>query len=164
MVQQTATLSIDIPAGVSEGNYIPLHDQGDAGPNGGPPGDVIVLIQEEEHEIFERHGMDLLCHVPIAFWQAVLGDNIVLDTLEGKVKLSIPEGTQSGKILRLRGKGLPEVRGRERGDLLVVLEVETPLRLSSDERRIFEQLRDMQGQRQNKPKSFFKRARERFGI
>jgi molecular chaperone DnaJ len=163
-LNRSTTLSIDIPAGVSTGNYIPLHGQGDAGPNNGPAGDVIVIIEELEHEIFERHGLDLLCHLPISFWQAALGDTVVLETLDGKVKLNIPPGTQSHKLLRLRNKGLPEIHGRDTGDILVKIIVDTPEKLSSAERKLFEQIKEIQGPKKNRPRSFFNRARDRFGL
>ncbi|MFH1761531.1 MAG: molecular chaperone DnaJ [bacterium] len=163
-VKKEATISVDIPPGVSEGNYIPLHGQGDVGPNGGSAGDLIIIIEEKEHEIFERHGVDLMCHIPIAFWQAALGDTVILDTLDGRIKLNIPAGTQSDKMLRLRGKGLPDVNRRgSAGDLLVRVIVETPEKLNRAERNIFEELRNLQQEKSNKPKSFFNRAKDRFG-
>jgi len=162
--RKSATISVDIPAGVSEGNYIPLQGQGEAGPNGGPAGDLIVVIEEHPHDFFERHGIDLLCEVPVAFWQAALGDAIVLKTLDGKVKLNIPPGTQSEKLLRLRKKGLPAVQSHEQGDLLVKIVVETPKKLKNEEKEIFQRLRELDGDKRSEGKGFFHRAKDAIGL
>jgi molecular chaperone DnaJ len=134
------TVNVDIPAGVSEGNYITIPDQGDAGRNGGPTGDLIVFIQEKEHPMFQRHGIDLLCEVNISFSQAALGASKEIDTIDGRVSLRIPAGTQSGKVFRLKGKGLPVLRGRERGDQLVRVHIRTPEKLSRAARELLERL------------------------
>jgi molecular chaperone DnaJ len=133
-------VSVDIPAGVSEGNYLSIPGKGDVGPNGGPAGDLIVLIQEEKHDFFERHGIDLVCEVNISFAEAALGTNKAIPTLDGKVSLRIPSGTQSEKLFRLRGKGLPVLHGNQYGDLLVKVHVYTPEHLSREERELFENL------------------------
>jgi molecular chaperone DnaJ len=135
-----STVNVDIPAGVSEGNYITIPDQGDAGRSGGPAGDLIVLIQEKEHPFYQRHGIDLLCEIDIAFSQAALGASKEIDTIDGKVSLKIPQGTQSEKIFRLKGKGLPVLHGRERGDQLVRVHVRTPERLSRTAKELLERL------------------------
>jgi molecular chaperone DnaJ len=164
LLRSETMVSVNIPAGVAEGNYIPLRDQGDAGPRGGPAGDLIVLIQEKEHEFFERHGKDLVCELAISIPQAVLGDNIVLNTLDGKVKLNIAPGTQSESILRLRGKGLPEVNSpRYKGDILVKIHVETPARVSSEEKDLFKRLLEIENKKSNKSGGFFKKTRKWFG-
>jgi molecular chaperone DnaJ len=134
------TVNVDIPAGVSEGNYITIPDQGDAGRNNGPAGDLIVLIQEKEHPFLQRHGIDLLCEVDIAFSQATLGASKEIDTIDGKVSLKIPPGTQSEKIFRLKDKGLPVLQGREHGDQLVRVHVRTPERLSKTAKELLERL------------------------
>ncbi|MFP4521740.1 MAG: DnaJ C-terminal domain-containing protein, partial [Fibrobacterota bacterium] len=151
-----ATLSVNIPAGVSEGNYIPLEGQGDAGPQGGPAGDVIVIIQEKEHERFERHGIDLLGRINITIGQAVLGDEIILETLKGKIKLTIPPGTQSGKRFRVKGKGLPDVHYARTGDLYIDVRVQTPVSLKKEEKELFKRLREIEKSK-GQDKSFFSR-------
>ena len=115
-VKKQETLSVNIPAGVSEGNYIPLRGQGNAGPNGGPAGDCMVFIEETEHDHFERHGNDIVYDLPISFSQAALGADIEVPTLTGRVSMKIPPGTQSGRIFRLRGKGFPELDGYGTGE------------------------------------------------
>ena len=134
------TVNVDIPAGVSDGNYITIPDQGDAGRNGGPSGDLIVHIHEKEHPFFQRHGIDLLCEVDITFSQAALGASIEITTIDGKVSLKIPAGTQSEKIFRLKGKGLPVLQGRERGDQLVRVHLRTPEKLSRSAKELLERL------------------------
>jgi molecular chaperone DnaJ len=134
------TVTVDIPAGVSEGNYITIPDKGDAGRLGGQAGDLIVLIQEKEHPFFTRHGIDLLCEVDISFSQAALGASKEIDTIDGKVSLKIPSGTQSEKIFRLKDKGLPALRGRDRGDQLVRVHVKTPEKLSRTAKELLEKL------------------------
>ncbi|MBN1578539.1 MAG: molecular chaperone DnaJ [Chitinispirillaceae bacterium] len=138
--QDETTIAVDIPAGVSEGNYINVPQKGDSGPYGGPAGDLIVIIQEKEHGFFQRHGIDLSCEEAITFSEAALGTQKLVDTIDGKVNLKIPAGTQSEKIFRLKGKGLPALHRRERGDLLVRIHVKTPERLSHTQREIFEKL------------------------
>jgi molecular chaperone DnaJ len=135
-----STVNVDIPAGVSEGNYITIPDQGDAGRNGGHSGDLIVIIHEKEHPFFQRHGIDLLCEVDITLSQAAMGTSKDVDTIDGKVSLKIPAGTQSEKIFRLKGKGLPVLQGRERGDQLVRAHLRTPERLSKTAKELLERL------------------------
>ncbi|MFH1279870.1 MAG: DnaJ C-terminal domain-containing protein [Candidatus Eisenbacteria bacterium] len=139
--EQTRTVAVKIPAGVSTGNYIPLRGKGNAGPRGGPPGDLIVVIEEKPHRTFERHGDDVLCDVSISFDQAALGDSIEVPTLDGRAKMNIPGGTPSGKIFRLRGKGIPHLRGRSRGDELVRVHVHVPKKLSKEEQAALEEIR-----------------------
>jgi molecular chaperone DnaJ len=134
------TVSVDIPAGVSEGNYINVPGKGDAGRNGGPAGDLIVLIQEKQHEFFQRHGIDLACDIDLTFSEAALGTSKTVQTIDGKVSLKIPPGTQSEKIFRLRGKGLPSLHGREQGDQLVRVHVKTPDKMSKAAKELFERL------------------------
>jgi len=131
---------VKIPAGVSTGNYLTLHGEGDAGPKGGPSGDVIVLIQEAPDERFERHGDDVLYKLRVGYSQAVLGDEIQIPTLQGKAKLEIEPGTQSGKILRMKGKGIPHLHGSGRGDQLVLIHVWTPEKISKEVKGILQQL------------------------
>jgi len=135
-----STVTVDIPAGVSEGNYISVGGKGDIGQNNGPAGDLIVIIQEEKDKFFERHGIDVVCSIDITFSESALGANKTVPTLDGKVSLKIPSGTQSEKIFRLRGKGLPVLNSSEHGDQLVRVVVHTPERLSREEKELFEKL------------------------
>ena len=160
-VRETASITVRIPAGVSTGNYIPLRGQGDVGPRGGPAGDCLVFIEETEHDQFTRQGNDILLRLPITISQAALGDDVEVPTLHGAVKMKVPEGTQSGRVLRLRGKGVPDVDGRGHGDQLVEMMVWTPTSLSSEERALFEQLDEIQQKRAKKEgKSFLDRMLE----
>jgi molecular chaperone DnaJ len=134
------TIAVDIPAGVSEGNYINVPQKGDSGPYGGTSGDLIVIIQEKEHPVFQRHGIDLSCEIDLHFSEAALGTHKKIETIDGKVNLKIPAGTQSEKIFRLRSKGIPALHRRERGDLLVRIHVKTPEKLSKTTRELFEKL------------------------
>jgi molecular chaperone DnaJ len=152
------TVSVDIPAGVSEGNYLSVPEKGDAGVGGGPSGDLIVLIQEEKDDIFERHGIDIVCEMNITFSEAALGASRTIPSLDGKVSLKIPPGTQSEKIFRLRGKGLPALHSSQHGDQLVKVHVFTPEHLSREERELFEKL----AEHENKSKSGFDKIREFF--
>ena len=134
------TIQVNIPPGVEEENYITLRGQGDAGKFNGYHGDIIAIIEEKEHEFFERHGDDILLDLNISFAQAVMGDKIEIPTLNGKVKLEIPPGIQSGKILRLRKKGLPRLNSHRTGDQLVRIIVYTPTSASKHERKLFTEL------------------------
>jgi len=152
------TVSVDIPAGVSEGNYIPVRGKGDAGKFGGPAGDLIVLIQEKKDEFFERHGMDVVCKIDITFSEAALGVEKTIPAIEGKVKLKIPQGTQSGEIFRLRNKGVPRLNSYERGDQLVSIQVVTPKHINKEMRELFEKLAELEA----KPESVFDKAKKIF--
>lgn len=125
-------ISINIPAGVGEGMQLSLNGKGNAARRGGVNGDLIVLIEEEEHPELVRDGNDLLYNVFIGYPEAVLGETVEIPTIEGKVKVKIEAGTQPGKILRLRGKGLPDVNGYGKGDLLAKVNVWIPKNLSKD--------------------------------
>ena len=146
-VEGQQTLDVTIPAGVDEGARLRLSGEGEAGIAGGPPGDLYVVISIQPHSLFERDNNDLHCEVPISFVQATLGDEIDVPTLEGKVKMRVPEGTQSGKLLRLKSKGLPPLQPRAdrsqlermRGDLYVRIFVEVPTKLSERQRELLEE-------------------------
>jgi len=133
-------IEVQIPAGVTTGNYITLEGQGDAGPRNGVPGDLIIIIEEIEDELFERHGDDIVCDLPVSFTQLALGAKVEIPTLDGKAALKIPAGTHSHKVFRLKGKGIPHLRSQRRGDQLVRLVAWTPQRLDADERKAFEEL------------------------
>ncbi|MBN1761153.1 MAG: molecular chaperone DnaJ [Chitinispirillaceae bacterium] len=142
--QAETTIAVDIPAGVSEGNYINVPQKGDCGPYGGPEGDLIVIIQEKEHPVFQRHGIDLSCELDITFSEAALGTQKTITTIDGKVNLKIPAGTQSEKIFRLKSKGIPALHSRQRGDMLVRIHVKTPEKLSKAVKDLFEKLAEME--------------------
>ena len=135
-IEKEKTLSVKIPAGVDNGDRIRLSGEGEAGPNGGPAGDLYVEISVEPHEIFSRDGADLSCEVPVSFATATLGGEIEVPTLGGSVSLKIPAETQTGKVFRLRGKGVKPVRGGATGDLLCRVEVETPVHLSKEQKEL----------------------------
>jgi molecular chaperone DnaJ len=133
-VRRTRKLSVKVPAGVSTGDRIRLGGEGEAGRNGGPPGDLYIEMNVKPHDIFERDGDDLSCEVPVSFATAVLGGSVKVPTLEGDVSIKIPAETQSGRVFRLRDKGVKPVRGGDRGDLFCRVVVETPVNLSAEQR------------------------------
>jgi molecular chaperone DnaJ len=135
-------LKVNIPGGVNEGTRLRLPHEGQPGGNGGPPGDLYVFIKVREHAFFEREDNDLHCHIPVNLAQAALGCEIEVPTLEGPHKLKIPEGAQSGAQFKLRHKGVPVLNGSGRGDLVVHVSVKTPTRLTREQRRLLEQLRE----------------------
>jgi molecular chaperone DnaJ len=159
-IERRKTLSVKIPPGVDTGDRIRLSGEGEAGHNGGPPGDLYVQIAVREHAIFSRDGKDLYCEVPISIADAVLGGELEVPTLGGRVKLKIPAETQTGRMFRLRGKGVSPVRGGGPGDLLCRVVVETPVKLTSEQKEMFEKLRTVlrQGGEAHSPKetSWFK--------
>jgi len=141
--QAQRKLKVNIPAGVDDGTRLRLSQEGQPGVNGGPGGDLYVFIKVREHAFFERHEQDLHCTIPINIAQAALGCEIEVPTLEGPQKIKVPEGSQNGAQVRLRNKGVPVVNGSGRGDLYVHLDVKVPSRLTREQRRIMEQLREV---------------------
>jgi molecular chaperone DnaJ len=139
------TVPIEAPPGVTAGNYIPLRGFGHAGIRGGPSGDLFVVFDEKPHSVFERHERDLLCELPVSPPQAVLGARIEVPTLDGKAALDVPPGTQSGKVLKVRGEGLPALGGGGRGDILVRVVIRTPTRLTERERELYDELARLAG-------------------
>ena len=140
-VRKTNKVKVKIPAGIDEGQSVRVRGEGSVGANGGPSGDLLVEVYIKRHPIFSRHGMDVLCEVPISFTQAALGAEIQVPTLDGKVKFEIPEGTQTGKEFVLRDKGIPEVNNpRRRGDHRFTVVVETPTRLTKEQKELLRQL------------------------
>src|SRR6185503_1559425 len=139
-VKHHKTLSVKIPAGVDEGDRIRLTGEGEAGVNNGPPGDLYVVIQLAPHQVFQRDHNDLHCEMPISFTTAALGGEIEIPTLEGHAKIRIPAETQSGKVFRLRGKGIKGVRSNAPGDLLCHVVVETPVKLTSRQKELLQEL------------------------
>lgn len=164
MKQVTETLEVEVPAGVSSGQKLRWAGKGAPGEEGGPPGDLYIVIHLEEHPLFERDGRDVICKIPVTFTQAALGGKVEVPTLDGKVNMTIPAGTQSGKILRLNGKGFPQLSGRGRGDQLVEVNVETPVNLTERQRELLEELADESGEEVHPEKrGFFERMKDLFG-
>jgi molecular chaperone DnaJ len=161
-----ATVSITVPAGVAQGNYLQLRGLGDAGRRGGEPGDVLAIIEEKEHPVFQRHGSDLIMDLPVTYTQAVLGDEVEIPTLAEQVMLSIPRGLAPGKILRLRGQGLPGIRSERRGDILVRVHVFVPERVSGEEAKLLDRLREIESKPPvagEKRTRWFERMRDALG-
>ena len=142
--RENETISINVPTGVSSGNYIPLKGQGDVGPQGGPTGDILVFIEEQEHELFERQGDDILYELPISITQAALGGSIEVPTLNGRARLKIPAGTQSGKMFRMRDKGIQHLQRHGVGDQIVRVWVWTPQELTRTEKKLLEDIQHSQ--------------------
>lgn len=141
-IQETKTLSVKVPPGVDTGDRIRLQGEGEAGDHGGPPGDLYVQVNVREHPIFSRDDSHLYCEVPIDFPTAALGGELEVPTLNGKVMLKIPEGTQTGKMFRMRSKGVKPVRGGPQGDLICRVVVETPVKLTDHQRDLLDQLHE----------------------
>jgi molecular chaperone DnaJ len=157
------TINVRIPAGVDTGTRLRLTGEGEAGIAGGPAGDLYVVVNVKNHELFERDGPDLHCQVPVTMVQGALGAEIDVPTLDGKVKLKIPAGTQSGKVLRLRNKGLPTLRTTSRGDQLLHIFVETPTQLSRSQRELLERFAEQSEDRASpQHKSFIEKLRDLF--
>lgn len=159
-------ITIDIPAGVSEGMQLSMSGRGNAGKNGGPNGDLLINIEEVPHEYLTRDGNNLIYDLYLNFADAALGTSIEVPTLTGKVKIKVPEGTQGGKIFRLKGKGLPGLQSYERGDQLIHVNIWTPKKLSSSERTYLEKMREMSGFQPNPQKGekgFFEKMKDYFG-
>ncbi len=157
------SLEINIPAGIDDDQNIALRGQGDAGSNGGPAGDVIVHVTVKADPMFERDGYDVTIHVPITFSQAVLGDDVEVPTVDGRIVQHIPEGTQSGTKFRLRGQGIQYLNGRGRGDQYVIVDVEIPKKVTRAQREALKAFEDsLKEDNYEKRKGFFKNLRDRF--
>ena len=152
------TVKVNIPAGIDNGQTISLRGQGHAGKNGGPNGDLLITVMVKPHDIFRREGTSVFCEAPITFAQAVLGGTLEIPTIDGKVKYDIPEGTQTGSVFRLRGKGIPSLNGRGRGDQYVTVNIETPKNLNKEQKEALKKFSDLLGEgNYEKRKSFFKK-------
>jgi len=163
--RQEEVIEIDIPAGVEEGMQLSVTGKGNAGPFNGIPGDLIVVIEEQEHEELRRDGENLHYEAFINFVDAVIGETIEIPTITGKAKIKVDPGTQSGKVLRLKGKGLPILQGYGHGDLFVHINVWTPKKVSKEEREMLEKLRDSENFKPNPgkgEKGFFQRMKDMF--
>jgi molecular chaperone DnaJ len=139
-VEAVQTLTVRIPPGVDSGVRLRLNGEGEAGHNGGPPGDLFVVVHVRDHPLFQRHDADLVCEVPLSFAQAALGCDVEVPTLEGRHTLKIPGGTQPDEVITLRGRGLPRLRGGPRGDIHYRVSVEVPRKLSARQRELLEEL------------------------
>ncbi|QIQ20501.1 molecular chaperone DnaJ [Zophobihabitans entericus] len=166
-IQKTKTLSVTIPAGVDTGNRIRLSGEGEAGRNGAPSGDLYVQVQVKQHAIFERDDINLHCEVPINIVMAALGGSIEVPTLDGKVSLTIPAETQTGKVFRLRGKGIKSLRSSSVGDLFCHAVIETPVNLTNKQKELLKELGESFGDEHSskhspKAKSFFEKVKKFF--
>jgi len=165
-VKKHKTLSVKIPAGVDDGDRIRLSGEGEAGVNGGPSGDLYVVVHLRQHPVFQRDGDDLHCEMPISFTQAALGGEIEIPTLDGTAKVKVPPETQTGQVFRLRGKGVKGLRSSYPGDLLCAVAVETPVRLTERHKELLRELDELNKKdtsRHNpRAKSFMEKVREFF--
>ena len=155
------TVKVSIPAGIDNGQIVSLRGQGNAGKNGGPAGDLQIVITVQPHQLFQRDGSNVYCDAPITFTQAVLGGELEIPTIDGKVKYDIPEGTQTGTTFRLRGKGIPNVNGRGRGDQYVTVHIETPRSLTREQKEALRKFSDtLKEQNYKERKSFFEKFKK----
>ncbi|MDN3640907.1 molecular chaperone DnaJ [Simiduia curdlanivorans] len=163
--EETRTLSVKVPPGVDTGDRIRLTGEGEAGEAGGPAGDLYVQVNVRAHSIFERDGRNLYCEVPISFVDAALGGELEVPTLDGRVKLKVPAETQTGKMFRLRGKGVVPVRGGTAGDLMCKVVVETPVNLSNKQKELLRNFHDTMGSSKHSPRqsSWFEGMKNFFG-
>ncbi|MFQ6607075.1 MAG: molecular chaperone DnaJ [Fidelibacterota bacterium] len=156
-IKKKVEIKVKIPAGVATGNYMTLRGEGNKGSRGADAGDMIVFFEENDHPFFDRIDSDIMTELEVSFAHAALGESVEVPTLSGKAKLTIPAGIQSGQILRMRGKGLPQVRGSRRGDQLVKIQVATPISLSKEEKRLYRELASLNGQSKTKVRKMRRR-------
>ena len=160
-VRRRKTIEAAIPAGIDNGQTISIRGQGHAGKNGGPAGDLLITITVRPHELFRREGTSVLCEAPITFAQAVLGAELEIPTIDGKVKYDLPEGTQSGTTFRLKGKGIPAINGRGRGDQYVTVYIETPRNLNREQKEALKKFAESVGDNNyEERKKFFKKFKK----
>ncbi|MCB1196590.1 molecular chaperone DnaJ [bacterium] len=160
---KTKKLSVKIPAGIEDGSQMKLTGEGEEGMLGGPAGNLYVVVHVKEHPFFQRQGDDIICEVPISFPKAALGGEIEVPTLDSKVKIKIPEGTQSGKVFRLRGKGVPSLRGYGQGDLHIKVFIETPTQLTAEQQTLLQRFAEISGEDvYPMTNSFLKKAKKIF--
>ena len=164
------TLSLDIPAGVQDGMQLSMSGKGNAGERGGPPGDLLLLVEEEKHEHLTRHDLDVVYQLHVSFPEAVLGMQAEVPTIDGKAKIKIPAGTQSGRIFRLKGKGFPSFQSYENGDELIEVNVWSPQTLSHEEKELMEKLKNSpnfkpgpEARAEREEKGFFDKIKDAFG-
>ena len=139
-VVKERVIQVKVPAGVEDGTRIRYNGQGESGAHGGPPGDLYIVLHVKEHSFFEREGKDLYCVVPVSYAQAALGADIMIPTLEGEHKMHLPEGTQAGTQIKLRGKGVPVLNGHGKGDIYVQIKVQTPTKLTKRQKELLQEL------------------------
>jgi molecular chaperone DnaJ len=164
-VKGTSKVNVKVPPGVSSGNYMTIANMGNAGPMGSQPGDLIVVFEELDHEHFTRHGDHIVFELPISFTMAALGGEVDVPTLNGSETLTIPPGTQTGKILKMKGKGIPHLQRNGKGDQLVQVTVWVPTKLTSEDKRMLERLSESETFRNPKAdKSFFEKLRSTLGV
>ncbi|KNG93337.1 molecular chaperone DnaJ [Pseudaestuariivita atlantica] len=160
-VEKDRALSVNIPAGVETGTRIRLGGEGEAGMRGGPAGDLYIFIEVAKHPIFERDGMNLFCRVPVSMASAALGGDIEVPTIDGgRARVKIPAGSQSGRQMRLRGKGMPALRGAGKGDMFIELAVETPVNLTSRQKELLKEFEKLSEENNPESSSFFKSIKE----
>ncbi len=163
-ITKNKKINITIPAGIDEGQQIRVAGKGEAGVNGGPAGDLYVVVKIRDHAFFEREGDHIYCELPLTFAQAALGDEVEVPTVHGKVKLKIPAGTQSGRVFRLKGKGAPNVRGYGHGDQHIKVRIVTPTKLTDRQKELLREFSDIGGNEQinEEDDSFFQRFKKAF--
>lgn len=158
-------ITINVPAGVDTGNTIPLRGQGEPGLRGGENGDLYINIKVLPHKIFKRDGFDVICEIPISFPQAALGAEIDVPTLDGIIKYTIPEGTQGGSVFKVKGKGIPRIRGYGRGDEIIKVIVEVPKKLNERQKELLKEYAEACGEEVNEQKkTFFNKVKDAFGM
>lgn len=164
-IRKGITLKVNIPAGIDEGQTISLRGEGEPGSKGGPSGDLYILVRVKPHVLFQRQGNDVICEVPITFAQAVLGAELEVPTLDGKVKFTIPEGTQTATVFRIRGKGIPYLRGSGRGDQYLKVNIEVPRKLNEAQKELIKQFAEASGDEVHEQrKSFFDKMKSALGM
>jgi len=163
-IRKSSRVSVKIPGGIDNGQSVSLRGEGEPGQRGGPNGDLYVTVSVKRHPLFTRDGADVVCEVPITFAQAALGSEIEVPTLDGKVKYSIPEGTQTGTVFRLRSKGIPNLRGGGRGDQFVKTVVEVPKKLNDKQKKLLREFAESSGDEvHDQRRGFFDKMRQTFG-
>lgn len=163
-VTDTSKLKVKIPAGVDSGSRLRSAGKGEAGLQGAPSGDLYIVLHVKEHDVFERHGDDLFCEIPIKFTLATLGGTLSVPTLNGKGTLKIPSGTQSGTVFRMRGQGMPNLRSGQKGDQLIKVVIEVPRKLTAEQRKALEEFAELSGDPANPmSESFVEKAKRFFG-
>ncbi len=170
-VQKQRKLTVRIPAGIATGQRLRLSAEGEVGPSGGPPGDLYVVVHVQDHDFFQREGNDLFCEISVNYPTLAMGGELRIPTLEGEERFPVPEGTQSGTTFTLRGRGMPDVSGRGRGNLMVTVRVVTPKKLTREQKKLLEQLADLLPKEKFEPtpivhqddKGLFDRVKDIFG-
>ncbi len=164
-IKKNVKIKINVPAGIDDGQTISLRNEGEPGIKGGPSGDLYIQIRIRQHKLFQRQANDVYCDIPITFVQAALGSELEVPTLDGKVKYTIPEGTQTGSVFRLKGKGIPYLRGNGRGDQYVKVVVEVPKKLNEKQRTLLKEFSELSGDEVHEQrKGFFDKMKDVFGM